>query len=166
MTRIAKCLALALLLPTAAALAQVTPATPARTAASAPAASARPVIESAWARATPPGVDVGAVYFVVRNPGPRPDEVIGVRSAASARAEIHETRMRDGIMQMRQVTEATVPAAGTLAFEPGGTHVMLIGLRSPLVPGATVPLVVTFRQGGEMTARATVHALGEDPPSP
>jgi periplasmic copper chaperone A len=66
---------------------------------------------------------------------------------------------------MRQITDATVPAGGALALEPGGTHVMLIGLRSPLVPGATVPLILTFRHAGEVRVDAVVLAPGSDPPS-
>jgi periplasmic copper chaperone A len=127
--------------------------------------AARPIVERAWARATAPGVPVTAVYFTIRNPGPRADHVVTLRSPAGERAEIHETKMSNGIMQMRQVTDATVPAGGALALEPGGTHVMLIGLRSPLVPGAKVPLVLTFRHAGEVQVSALVLAPGSDPPS-
>ena len=100
--------------------------------------------------------------YVIR--APRADQVVALRSPAAERAEIHETKMSDGIMQMRQITDATVPAGGALALEPGGTHVMLIGLRSPLVPGATVPLVLTFRHAGEVQVKAVVLAPGSVPP--
>jgi periplasmic copper chaperone A len=143
---------------------------PALGAAAAPAAApnaltAKPAIERAWARATVPGVDVTAVYFTIRNPASRADQLVTLRSPAGERAEIHETQIRDGIMRMRQITDATVPAGGALALEPGGTHVMLIGLRSPLVPGATLPLVLTFRHAGEVQAKAIVLAPGSVPPS-
>jgi periplasmic copper chaperone A len=128
-------------------------------------AAPKPSIERAWARATAPGVPVTAVYFTIRNPGPRADQVVTLRSPAGERAEIHETKMSDGIMQMRQITDATVPAGGALALEPGGTHVMLIGLRSPLVPGATLPLFLTFRHAGEVRVDAVVLAPGSAPPS-
>lgn len=133
---------------------------------SAPAESAaKPSIERAWARATAPGVPVAAVYFTIRNPASRADQVVTLHSPAGERAEIHETRMSGGIMQMRQIMDATVPARGALALEPGGTHVMLIGLRNPLVPGATVPLVLNFRHAGEVRVNAVVLAPGSDPPS-
>ncbi len=129
------------------------------------AAAAKPTVERAWARATAPGVNVTAVYFTIRNAASRADQVVTLRSPAGERAEIHETKMSNGIMQMRQITDATVPARGALALEPGGTHVMLIGLRSPLVPGATVPLVLTFRHAGEVQVKAVVLAPGSVPPS-
>jgi copper(I)-binding protein len=125
----------------------------------------KPTVERAWARATAPGVAVTAVYFTIRNPAARPDQVVTLRSPAGELAEIHETKMSDGIMQMRQITAATVPAGGTLALEPGGIHVMLIGLRSPLVPGAKLPLILTFRHAGEVRVDAVVLAPGSDPPS-
>jgi hypothetical protein len=126
--------------------------------------AASPTIERAWARATPPGVGVCAVYLTIRNAGTQDDQVVTLRSPLSERVEIHETKTSDGIMRMRQVTDATVPAGGFLALEPGGTHVMLIGLRSALVPGATVPLVLTFRHAGEVQVTAVVQAPGSDPP--
>ena len=125
----------------------------------------KPNIERAWARATAPGVNVTAVYFTIRNTASRADQLVALRSPASERAETHETKMSNGIMQMRQITDATVPAGGALALEPGGTHVMLIGLRSTLVPGATVPLVLTFRHAGEVQVKALVLAPGSGPPS-
>ncbi len=127
--------------------------------------ASRPTIELAWARATPPGVDVGAVYLTIRNLGARADQLVALHSAASERAEIHETKTTDGIMRMRQITAATVPAGGVLALAPGGLHVMLIGLRSPLLPGATVPLVLTFRHAGEVATKAVVQAPGSEPTS-
>ncbi len=127
--------------------------------------AAPPAIERAWARATAPGVAVTAAYFTIRNPASRADQVVELRSPAAERVEIHETKMSGGIMQMRQVTNATVPARGALVLEPGGTHVMLIGLRSPLAPGAKLPLVLTFRHAGEVQVDAVVLAPGSDPPS-
>jgi copper(I)-binding protein len=129
------------------------------------AAPAKPTIERAWARATARGVPVTAVYFTIRNPGSRADQVVTLSSPAGKRAEMHETKMSGGIMQMRQITNATVPARGALVLEPGGTHVMLIGLRSPLAPGAKLPLVLTFRHAGEVQVDAVVLAPGSDPPS-
>jgi copper(I)-binding protein len=131
-----------------------------------PASASQPTIERAWARATPPGVRVGAVYFTLRNPRQAPDHVVSVRSAISERAEIHETKMSGGIMRMRQLTEVTVPAGGVLALEPGGAHVMLIGLRDTLVPGSKVPLVVTFRRAGEVATDVIVRSLDGEPVGP
>ena len=82
------------------------------------AAAAKPTVERAWARATAPGVNVTAVYFTIRNAASRADQVVTLRSPAGERAEIHETKMSNGIMQMRQITDATVPARGALALEP------------------------------------------------
>jgi copper(I)-binding protein len=103
--------------------AAATPTTPTGHTASAP------IVERAWARATPPGVSVGAVYLTIRNAGKQDDQLVTLRSPSSERAEIHETKMSNGIMQMRQITDATVPAGGTWVLEPGGRHVMLIGLK-------------------------------------
>ena len=47
------------------------------------AATPKPVIERAWARATSPGVNVTAAYFTIRNPAPKADQVVTLRSPAA-----------------------------------------------------------------------------------
>ncbi|HEX9710104.1 MAG TPA: copper chaperone PCu(A)C [Candidatus Thermoplasmatota archaeon] len=43
-------------------------------------------------------------------------------------------------------------------MEPGGLHLMLLGLRRALVPGDTVTLVLRFQEAGELEVRAPVRA--------
>ena len=50
----------------------------------------------------------------------------------------------DNVMRMRAVQAIAVEAGKPVMLEPGGYHVMLIGLEQPLAPGATVPITLTF----------------------
>jgi copper(I)-binding protein len=46
---------------------------------------------------------------------------------------------------MRQVKDGLpIPAGGSLALTPGGTHLMLIGLQEPLQAGGEVMLTLEF----------------------
>lgn len=114
-------------------------------------------VEQAWARDTPPGASNGAVYFIVENRGQLVDQLTGLSSNASERAEIHTHIDTDGIMQMRQVDVVEVPAGGSTVFEPGGDHIMLINLSQGLKEGGVVSLDLEFAQAGLIRVNIPVH---------
>lgn len=116
-------------------------------------------VRSAWARATPPGVQVGAVYLTIHNAGAA-DRLVKVTTEASEKAELHQTLMEDGQMQMRPIEILEVPQGGEAVFQPGGMHLMLIGLKQPLREGAAVPLTLTFERAGTIQIQARVAAIG------
>ena len=84
---------------------------------------------------------------------------MGINSPIASRVEIHESRNVQGMMQMRPVTFVECPPGATLRSEPGGLHVMLLGLRRPLTAGLTFPLSMSFRDGGNLTVQVLVGAL-------
>jgi hypothetical protein len=104
-------------------------------------------VENAWARATVPGQKVGAVYLEVRSE--MPAKLIGVRSPAAGSAEIHSMSNDGGVMKMRQLKQVDLPAGQTVRFAPNGNHIMLLDIKQPLQPGASVPLVLIVKQGGK-----------------
>lgn len=116
-------------------------------------------VAGAWARATPPGVEIGAAYFVIENRG-APDRLVAVTSPMAARAEMHRSSMRDGLMRMERQTSVPVAGGGTTEFAPGALHVMLHGLRHPLAPGASFPLTLTFEHAGTVAVDVAVRAPG------
>jgi periplasmic copper chaperone A len=117
-------------------------------------------VAHAWARATPPGIGVGAAYFEITNTG-EADELLAISTPVAQRVEMHATTMQGGLMQMRQVLKVAVPARGTLRFAPSGLHAMLLGLKQPLAAGQQVPLRLTLKQAGAIEVQATV--LGGEP---
>lgn len=117
-------------------------------------------LERAWARATPPGTPVAAVYLVIDNRGSRSDRLLAVSSPRAARAELHATVHEGDLVRMRRVDPLHVGARERLVLEPGGMHVMLFGLSSPLVAGERVPLLLRFEVAGELEAEIRVFAAG------
>jgi periplasmic copper chaperone A len=103
-------------------------------------------VERAWARATPPGVSVGAVYLTLKNRATLADALTGVQSPSAAQAEIHVTRQENGIMSMRRVDTLDLPPGKAVRIEPGGVHIMLLGLNAPLVVGDHVHLTLRFKR--------------------
>jgi len=139
---------------TAAALAAILTAAPAQ------AGSTGLEVRQVLSPEAPPGASVHAAYLVLENTGAAPRRLVGVQAEGYARAEIHETRMVDGVMSMAPIAELSIPAGGTVAFEPGGLHVMLMGPDGARAQGDTVPLALIFADGTRIEAGAEVVARG------
>jgi copper(I)-binding protein len=84
-------------------------------------------------------------------------KLVGVQSPIAGVAEIHEMKMDGGVMRMRPITALELPANRTVQLKPGGYHVMLMGLKQPLMDGATVPLTLTVetRDGKRSTVEVS-----------
>jgi copper(I)-binding protein len=108
---------------------------------------------------TPPVAGVGAVYLWITNRGSKPDSLIGVMSPVAAKAEIHRSTMQQGMMQMRQLAALECPPGATVKIEPGALHIMLEGLKQPLVAGSSFPLSLKFRDAGILVVQVSVKPL-------
>ncbi|EKE68235.1 copper chaperone PCu(A)C [Oceanibaculum indicum] len=116
-----------------------------------------------WARATPPGAKNGAAYMTLTNDTAKADRLIDAASDVAARVEIHTHLMENGVMRMRQVEGGVDVEPGTpVVFQPGGLHIMLMGLKKQLVPGETFELVLTYSNAGKVKVTAEVMPIGAD----
>lgn len=104
-----------------------------------------PDISAARLMLAPPGASIAAGYFELRNPGQGALELLRVSSPAFESVEMHETVEVDGLSRMRAVESVNVPAGGTVSFEPGGKHLMLMGPRIGDAPPAELPLTLELR---------------------
>lgn len=100
-----------------------------------------------------------AVYFTIENGGDADDQLLSVTTTIADAAEMHESSNNNGVMQMRQAQMVELPAGETVVFEPGGLHVMLIGVHESLEPGDTVDLALTFAHAGAITVTVEVRDL-------
>jgi len=116
-------------------------------------------VTDAWARPSLGKNNVSAAYMNIVNEG-EADTLNAARSELVEAIEMHQTTMRDdGVMQMRKLDGGLpVPAQGTLAFAPGGTHLMLVGLKQPLEEGSELPLTLEFQRAGAIDLRVPVRA--------
>ncbi|MGI9404725.1 MAG: copper chaperone PCu(A)C [Hyphomicrobiaceae bacterium] len=117
----------------------------------------------AWARPMIGGSATSAVYLKIRNTTGEDDRLVSVKTPVSEKAEIHVSRNENGIMRMRRLGEGVPVLAGEMvSLEPGGRHVMLIGVQEPLVKGETFPLTLTFEKAGEIEIPVAINIM---PPS-
>lgn len=112
-------------------------------------------VEDAWARATVAGQSGSAAYFTIANEGGA-DRLLTV-SSPSADASLHSTSMDNGVMRMRPLEALEVSANSKVVLKPGGTHVMLMGLKQPLAEGGTLELDLKFEKSGEQRVIAEVR---------
>jgi copper(I)-binding protein len=100
----------------------------------------------------------GVVYLTLKNDGSVDERLISASSDVAMTAELHTVNMVDGVMQMRQAVDGIeLPAGETVRFEPGGLHIMLIGLTRALEPGDEFSVSLTFEHAAELTVRAEVR---------
>ena len=112
-------------------------------------------LSRAWARPTI-GQAPGSVYLTIENKGHGSDRLTGAVTDRAAMAMVHQNEVVDGIAKMRMAGEINIPAHDRIEMRPGGTHIMLEGLRSPLQTGDRFDLVLRFRSSKDQTVTVTV----------
>jgi hypothetical protein len=114
------------------------------------------LVEDAWVKAVDDGMT--AAFAILTNDGHHDAEIIAATSPASPMLELHEVVVgEDGASTMRPVDGGlVVPAEGELTLEPGGLHIMFMGVTEPLEPGAEVDITLEFSDGSTQTITAVV----------
>ncbi len=116
-------------------------------------------IEDPYAWSVPPGQANTAAFMRIVNRGVAARALVGAKSDAAEVVELHTHTMEGGMMKMRRTEGIDVPGDGVVNLEPGGSHVMLIGLKRDLTPGDTVDLSLTLDDGTVIEVGALVRAV-------
>jgi copper(I)-binding protein len=114
-------------------------------------------IDHPWSRALPPNAPAGAAYFVIHSQSTDEDALVSASSPIAEKAELHTHVMLGEVMKMQQIDSVGVPAGGQAIFAPGGNHVMLFGLKKPLVAGESFPLTLVFEKAGAVDVQVNVE---------
>lgn len=112
-----------------------------------------------WARETPASAKTGAAFFKVTNTGTEPDRLIAIETEAAEKVEIHESIDQQGVARMRPVGAVELPPGQQTALQPGGYHLMLIGLKEPLAEGMRLPAVLVFEKAGKLSVEFAVESM-------
>jgi hypothetical protein len=123
--------------------------------------TATPMAGMTMPSASPGAMDMDttdAVYFTIHNNGSDADELLSASSAVATTVQLHQSTLTNGISSMKQVSSVTVPAGGSVSFDPGNYHVMLIGLKHDLNVGDHFDLTLTFKESGTITVSVEVRA--------
>ena len=119
-------------------------------------------ITEPWARESPPTMTNGAVYMTLTNTGPEADRLLGGSGEVAETIELHTHIMENNVAKMRKVETIEIAADQPTVLQPGGLHIMLIGLKHPLTAGQTFPLMLRFEKAGEIPIEVTVRGKDAD----
>ncbi|HEY1091599.1 MAG TPA: copper chaperone PCu(A)C, partial [Burkholderiaceae bacterium] len=119
-------------------------------------------VSEAWVRATVAQQKVSGAFMHLQAAGAM--RLVAASTPAAERVEIHTMSMDGDRMRMREIEGVELPAGAPVALQPGGRHLMLMGLKKPLQAGTRLPLTLTFvgADGKRQTLSvdAEVRALG------
>lgn len=118
------------------------------------------MVTEAFARASAtPMATSGAAYVSLTNHATEDDRLVSASTPSARAAEIHKSEVVGGIMRMAAAGALEIPANGTLAMQPGGYHIMLIGLVKPLKKGDEIEITLTFEKAGAVTVKVPVGGV-------
>jgi periplasmic copper chaperone A len=109
--------------------------------------------------ATPSGAPTALVLLTLHNIGATADTLLGASTPLAAKVEMHSMDMTGGTMRMRPLKNMPVPVGSLVEFRSGGNHLMLVGLKRPLVAGQVVPLTLRFQKAGAVRVDVPVVPL-------
>lgn len=118
--------------------------------------AAEVVLSQGWSRATSPSMPNGAVFVTITNNGSVDDRIVSVSTEAADRVELHNVVTDGTTKRMVPVDSIHIAAMSSVKLKPGSFHLMLMGLRQPLVEGTIVALTVHFAQAGAVPLTATI----------
>ena len=114
-------------------------------------------VRDPWVKTAETGTT--AAFGILVNSSGEELVVVSGSSTTATKTELHEIATVDGKMQMRPKEGGfVIPAGGTHELEPGGDHIMLLDITTPLKPGDQVTITLALDDG----RTTTFTAVGKD----
>ena len=118
-------------------------------------------VSGCWIRSMPGDTPSGG-YFKLANASDKSIDLDSVDTDAFGMAMLHQTQSSGSTSKMVPIDKATVAANSTLAFAPGGYHVMFEKAKTPLAVGSTIPVSFKFSDGERIVVQCAVkNAAGK-----
>jgi copper(I)-binding protein len=117
-------------------------------------------VEQPFARATPGRATTGAAYIMLINGGTSADRLVGAATPVADNVQFHKVTEDNGVSRMRQVQGVELAPGAKIIFKPGEMHMMLVGLKQPLIEGQTFPLTLQFEQAGRVEVPVPINRVG------
>ncbi|WP_119393516.1 copper chaperone PCu(A)C [Salinibius halmophilus] len=115
-------------------------------------------VMDAYVRAMAPSQKMTAAFMHLTAETDR--RVVAAYSNIANSVELHTGYVEDGVMRMRQLENGIeLPAGETVKLEPGGLHVMFIGVQTPVAEGEEVTFTLEFDNGEQQTITAPVKSV-------
>lgn len=123
-------------------------------------------ISAGFTRATLPNAPVGGGFLTIANKGAEADRLVSAEAAIAKQTQIHEMAMEGDVMKMRELEDGLeLPAGETVALEPGGFHLMFMGLNGTIKEGDVIPVTLSFEKAGTVIVELVAGAAAADAPA-
>lgn len=96
---------------------------------------------------TPPPARTAAGYLSITNNGDEADALVAIQSDLPS-TSIHRSEILNGVATMSPVARLEIAAGETVTLEPGGLHVMFMGLEAPFAAEERIPATLVFERAG------------------
>lgn len=108
-----------------------------------------------------PVADEAALYATFITAAGHADTLRSVEAPVARTFMLHATDAAGGLQRMRPLPVLPLPAGGTVALAPGGTHAMFAGLSTRPAAGDTIAVTFAFAGAGRRIVRVPVRRYGE-----
>lgn len=113
-------------------------------------------VENAWCRPTPNGAKVAGCYVTLT--ASSDDVLTGVSAELADMPQVHEMKHEDGMMKMAHLVDGLpLPAGVKTELKPGSNHIMLMGLKAPLVEGQKAAFTLNFQNAAAVSVEAEIR---------
>ncbi|NVK21169.1 MAG: copper chaperone PCu(A)C [Kangiellaceae bacterium] len=99
-------------------------------------------VKDAWLRAMPEGSRSTAGFMTIINNTNKPLIFKDVEVSWARHAMLHESKVVDGMAKMLHLDDLTIE--DQMSFEPGAKHIMIMGVREPLMLGKSYNILLHF----------------------
>lgn len=102
--------------------------------------------------------EVTGAFVTIKNNSGKDDRLVGAWSDAAEMSQVHETRMENNVMTMKEIAGVDIPAGAILELRHGSYHIMMMNLKKDLNAGDTVMVTLKFEKAGEVSVPMMVMA--------
>lgn len=113
------------------------------------------VVEDTMVKTTPPGITNSAAYLTISNNSDQDITLMDVASDAAQLVEMHEHVISNGAMKMQRMSPLKIEANSSVKFQPGGYHIMFIGVTQNIKEGDKINITLSFDDGTKKIINST-----------
>ena len=115
-------------------------------------------VSDVWGRPSPASAANAAFYMNIHNNAQVQDSLSKAEIDICERTELHQTMIDDaGVMRMEHTERIDIPSGEIVSLEPGGYHVMCMGLQSQLQAGDQILITLSFAESGDLQVQAEIR---------
>lgn len=113
-------------------------------------------VKNPWMRAAPESSN-SAAYLTIWNGTSERDTLLEIKAEEVAKSEVHESyTTNEGLAGMRPAGLLDIASGDSLVLQPGGLHLMLMGVKKNLQKGDSLQLTFMFAKAGSLAVQAAV----------